>query len=125
MKDFMMMFIGKEYDQLGLSPDQMQERMGKWFAWSSKMAEQGIVKHGDALTPQIRRIGGSERAVTDMSATEVKELVGGYYIIKARDFDHASEIAQDYPDYDLGGTVEIREVMVFDQAVEDGEVTGG
>ena len=28
---------------------------------------------------------------------------------------NSKKFAQDYPDYDLGGTVEIREVMKFDQ----------
>ncbi|WP_299108424.1 YciI family protein [uncultured Tenacibaculum sp.] len=115
MKEFMMIFIGTEYTDLGLSPEEMQNRMGKWFAWSEKMEKQGIVKHGNALTPQIRRIVGKNRTVTDLTSAEVKEIVGGYYIITAKDFDAVQEIAQDFPDYDLGNTVEIREVMVFDQ----------
>ena len=114
MKDFMLIFIGKEYDQLGLSPEQMQERMGKWFAWHNKMESQGIVKHGEALHPQTRHISGSSRTVTDKVVTELKEIVGGYYVVSAKDLEAATEIAQDYPDYDLGGTVEIREIMVFD-----------
>lgn len=115
MKEFMMIFIGAEYTDLGLSPEEMQNRMGKWFAWSEKMEKQGIVKYGNALTPQIRRVVGKNRTVTDLTSAEVKEIVGGYYIIKAKDFDEVQEIAQDFPDYDLGNTVEIREIMVFDQ----------
>jgi len=114
MKDFMMIFVGADYTDLGLSPDQLQERMGRWFAWNNKMQEQGIVAHGNALTPQIRRVSGADRTVTDLTSAEVKEIVGGYYVVKAKDFDHCQEIAQDFPDYDLGGTVEIREIMVFD-----------
>jgi hypothetical protein len=53
--------------------------------------------------------------VTDLTSAEVKEIVGGYYLVRAQDFDGVQEIAQDFPDYDLGGTVEIREVMVFDR----------
>lgn len=115
MKEFMMIFIGTEYTDLGLSPEEMQNRMEKWFAWSEKMEKQGIVKYGNALTPQIRRIVGKNRTVTDLTSAEVKEIVGGYYIITAKDFDAVQEIAQDFPDYDLGNTVEIREIMVFDQ----------
>ncbi len=115
MKDFMMIFIGANYGEMGLSPEDMQGRMNKWFAWNTKMEKAGIVKGGHALHPQIKRISGADRTVTDRAATEVKELVGGYYIVKANDYDEVVQIAQDYPDYDLGGTVEIREVMVFDQ----------
>lgn len=115
MKEFMMIFIGADYTDLGLSPEELQKRMGKWFAWNDKMTEAGIVSHGNALTHQVRRIVGANRTVTDLTSAEVKEIVGGYYVIKAKDFDAVEKIAEDYPDYDLGGIVEIREIMVFDQ----------
>lgn len=113
MKDFMMIFLGADYQEKGLSPEQMQERMGKWFAWNEKMRVQGIVKDGHALHPEVRRVSGPDRTVTDMAAAEVKELVGGYYVIQAEDLEGACKVAEDYPDYDLDGTVEIREIMVF------------
>lgn len=115
MKDFMMLFISSDYAKVGLSPEQMQERMGKWFAWNEKMRAQGIVKSGDALHSTGRRVIGENRTVTDGPFAESKELIGGYYLITVADYDAAVEVAQDYPDYDLGGTVEIREVMVFDR----------
>ena len=115
MKNFMMIFTGADYAALGLSPEELQSRMGKWFAWGQKMEQAGILRGGEALTPQIRRIVGEHRTVTDLTSAEVKEIVGGYYTVEAKDFDAVEEIAQDFPDYDLGGTVEIREVMVFDR----------
>lgn len=115
MKDFMLIFISQSYADLGLSPEEMQGRMGKWFAWNTKMAEQGIVKHGEALVDNVRQVSGASRTITDRAGAEVKELIGGYYVVSAKDIDEATKIAEDYPDYDLGGTVEIREIMVFDQ----------
>jgi hypothetical protein len=115
MKEFMMIFLGADYTELGLSPEEMQNRMGKWFAWNDKMEKAGVLRGGNALTPQIRRVIGKDRTVSDLTSAEVKEIVGGYYLVAAKDFDAVQEIAQDFPDYDLGGTVEIREVMVFDQ----------
>jgi len=115
MKEFMLIFIGSEYATLGLSPEQMQERMGKWFAWTQKMQEADVMVNGNALDgTTVRHVSGADRTVTDRAGSEIKELVGGYYIVKASDFDEATKIAEDFPDYDLGGTVEIREVMVFD-----------
>ena len=115
MKDFMMIFIGADYTSMGLSPEEMQNRMTRWFGWNDKMEQAGVVRGGNALTPQIRRVVGKDRTVTDLTSAEVKEIVGGYYLVQAESFDAVQEIAQDYPDYDLGGTVEIREVMVFDR----------
>lgn len=113
MKEFMLIFIGSEYAALGLSPEEMQERMGKWFAWNTKMREQGIVKIGDALHPGGKRVSGENRTVTDGPSIESKEVIGGFYVVKAKDYDEAIVIAQDYPDYDLGGTVEIREIFDY------------
>ncbi|WP_179006811.1 YciI family protein [Winogradskyella forsetii] len=115
MKQFMMIFTGADYTDLGLSPDELQNRMGKWFAWGNKMEQAGILRGGEALHPEIRRIVGKNRTVTDLTSAEVKEIVGGYYTVEAKDFDAVEKIAQDYPDYDLGGTLEIREIMVFDR----------
>ena len=114
MKEFMMIFISADYGDLGLSPEEMQGRMGKWFAWNDKMTQQGIVKGGHALTAEVRRVSGKDRTVTDLTSAEVKEIVGGFYLIQAKDFDEVQEVAKDFPDYDLGNTVEIREIMVFD-----------
>ena len=80
------------------------------------MEENGVYVAGHALEyGNVRRISGAERTVTDRAGSELKELVGGYYIVKAADFDAASKIAEDFPDYDLGSTVEIREVMKFEE----------
>lgn len=111
----MMIFIGADYQELGLSPEQMQNRMGKWFGWNEKMRAQGIVKGGEALVPVVKRVTGPNRTITDGPFAESKELIGGYYIVQAEDAEAVVKIAEDYPDYDLGGTVEIREVMVFEQ----------
>ena len=114
MKDFMMIFLGADYQELGLSPEQLQERMGKWFAWGNKMESQGILRGGNALVADKKRVTGPERVVADGPFVESKEWIGGYYIVSAKDADEVVKIAEDFPDYDLGGSVEIREVMVFD-----------
>ena len=109
-----MIFIGADYEELGLSPEQLQDRMGKGFAWGDKMKEQGALRGGEALMPKVKRISGPDRIESDGPFVESKELIGGYYIVAANSYEEVAEIAQDFPDYDLGGAVEIREVMKFD-----------
>ncbi|MEM6347043.1 MAG: YciI family protein [Bacteroidota bacterium] len=114
MKEFMMLFIGADYEELGLSPEQLQDRMSKWFAWGDKMKNQGILRGGEALLSKGKRVTGPERVVSDGPFVESKELIGGYYTVAANSYEDVVEIAQDFPDYDLGGAVEIREVMKFE-----------
>jgi len=114
MKDFMLIFIGTNYSDMGFSPEEMQQRLGNWFEWHNVMEKQGVVKGGHALKPDVRYIKGSDRTITDIASAELKEVVGGYYIVSAKDMEGATAIAQGYPDYDIGGTVEVREVMVHE-----------
>lgn len=115
MKEFMMIFIGADYEELGLSPEELQNRMGKWFAWGDKMKNQGILRGGEALFPVAKRISGPDRIASDGPFVESKELVGGYYTIAVDSVEEAMKVAQDYPDYDLDGAVEIREIVKFEQ----------
>lgn len=111
----MLIFIGADYEELGLSPEQLQDRMGKWFAWSEQMGKKGIIRSGEALHAGGKTIAGPNRVVSDGPYTESKEIVGGYYVIAVDSIEAAMEEAQNFPDFDLGGAVEIREVMKFDQ----------
>jgi len=67
------------------------------------------------LVSTAKCVSGKDRTIIDGPYADAKEIVGGYYIVDAKDADQVVEIAQDFPDYDLGGTVEIREIMVFDK----------
>ncbi len=115
MKEFMLIFLGPSYEDLNLSPEEIQGQMGRWFGWQEKMAKAGQLVNGNALTNTIKKLDGRDSAATDLSSSELKEIVGGYYLVKAKNFDEAVEIARDYPDFEHQGSVEIREVMVFDQ----------
>lgn len=50
----------------------------------------------------------------DCVVIEFKEFVGGYYVVVVEDIVVVQKVVQDFLDYDLGGMVEICEVMVFD-----------
>ena len=112
-KEFMLIFLGVDYGEMNLSMQEIEKRAKSWMGWQQKMGESGIMVSGNALQSPLKRISGSERTVTDRISVEAKEIIGGYYIVKAKDFDEAAKIAEDYPDYDLGGTVEIRELMHY------------
>lgn len=114
MQDFVLIFKGTNYAELGLSPEEMQQKLGKWWAWQGKMQEKGILKGGHALQNNVRLVQGPERTVTDHASAALKEVIGGYYVVSAKDMEEATAIAQDYPDFDEGGQVEIRPVMVYE-----------
>ena len=113
MKEFMMIFIGADYGEAQLSPEQMQEKMGKWNAWVEDLKNQDLYVNGKPLLPNAKRISGNDQLVTDGPFVETKELIGGYFLIKANDMEHALSLTKDFPDYDLGGQVEVRQIMEY------------
>lgn len=113
MKDFMFIFInGTNAGQL--SPEEMQDNMQQWFAWVDKLKAKNIYVAGEALLPTGKTVQGPRGVVTDGPFAESKELVGGFFIIKAASIEEATEIAKDCPDLPYNGNVQVREVMKFD-----------
>ncbi|MES1216816.1 MAG: YciI family protein [Bacteroidota bacterium] len=66
---------------------------------------------GEPLAPGGKLISGKNKNVTDGPYTEGKEVVGGFFIISAANMDEAVEISKDCPDFDKGGSVQVRHVM--------------
>ncbi|HEX9064753.1 MAG TPA: YciI family protein [Streptosporangiaceae bacterium] len=69
----------------------------------------GKILGGDALEPTATATSIRGDLVTDGPFAETKEALGGFYLIEARDLDHAIEIARLCPAR-FGG-VEVRPVM--------------
>jgi len=97
-----------------LSPGDQQDNMQQWFAWVEKLKNENRYVAGEALVPGGKSISGSKKLVTDGPFAESKEVVAGFFVVMARDIDEAVTMAKDCPDYELGGTVEVREVVKFD-----------
>jgi hypothetical protein len=93
------------------SPEAMQAYMGKWMAWIDKLREEGKYLSGEPLLPGGKLVKGPDKKVTDGPYAEAKEIVGGFFIINAENYDDAVAISKDYPDYEYDGSVQIRQVM--------------
>ena len=112
MEKFMLIFHGGMPPEQ--SPEQMQANMGKWMAWIDQLAKAGQYVSGEPLLPGGKLITGKKKTVTDGPYTEGKEIVGGYFIINAENMDEAVKICDDYPDYENGGSIQVRQVMKMD-----------
>lgn len=112
MEKYMFLFRGGDISQL--SPDEQQAEMQKWFAWIDKLTKQGRYLGGEPLLPGGKTVSGSKRTVTDGPFTESKEVVGGFFTVLANSLDEAVEMSKECPDFDLGGSVEVREIMKID-----------
>ncbi len=108
----MFIFIGG--DPSHLSPEAQQANMQKWFEWIEKLTKEQRYVAGEALLPGGKTVKGAKRTVTDGPFAESKEVVGGFFVVNAKNLDDAVALTKDYPDYELGGAVEVREIQKFD-----------
>ena len=92
------------------SPEEMQQAMQVWMSWIENGTKEGwLVDGGDALTPE-GRIVAPDSSVTDGPFAESKELVSGYSIIEAEDYEAAVRHAKTSPMISVHkGYVEVRQ----------------
>ena len=115
MKEFMLVFrssVQSEEIFASQSPEQMQAELGKWNDWMSTIAKQGKLVGGQPLYPNGKVLKGTSKKLTDGPFIEGKDMVGGYLLIKANDYDDAVEISKACPSLNsVDGSVEVREIM--------------
>ena len=111
MKKFILLLHENAEEVKNYAPEEMQELVEAHMKWAQQLQESGHMIGGAGLGDNGKRIVGKDALVKDGPYIESKELIGGYYIIEARDFEHAAEIAQGCPCHKWGGTTEIRYQM--------------
>ncbi len=95
------------------SPEQMQAAIKDWQDWIGGIAAQGKFVSTDALGYEGKTLH-ADSTITDGPYAEVKEIIGGYTIVKTENIDDAMKLAEGCPIFKIGGKVEVRDVMVFD-----------
>lgn len=112
MKEFLLVFRREENNnETPLSPEQLQAMMKPWQDWLGNMAAQNkLASPGNRLESDGRVIK-SNQVVMNGPYVETKETVGGYSIIKADNFEDATEMAKSCPILAAGGSVEVRMIV--------------
>lgn len=108
----MMIFRSEEKVERS-SPEEMQAQIKLWQDWIGSIAAQGKFVATNALGME-GKVVRPNNLITDGPYAEVKEMVGGYIIVKAENLDEAVKLSEGCPTITLhGGSVEVRDVMVF------------
>jgi hypothetical protein len=101
------------------TPEQMQAMSQAYAEVTQEMQDKGVFVAGDGLHPTQTattvRVRDGERSVVDGPFAETKEALGGFYVLECSDLDDAIEWAAKIPGSAFG-SVEIRPVLVFDEA---------
>jgi hypothetical protein len=85
----------------------------EYMDWADRTRAAERLKAGSKLTDDAGRIlrsQGGRVATTDGPFVESKEIVGGYFLISAGDYDEACRIAAECPHLKYGSSIEVRQV---------------
>ena len=108
MSDFVFLYRGYETPA---NPDEAQKMTQKWMSWIMGLNEKGHVKSfGARLDKSGSVVKGRPGAITDGPFAEVKDVIGGFTLIQAKDLDQATELSKGCPGFERGGYVEVRPV---------------
>ncbi|WP_179367614.1 YciI family protein [Winogradskyella forsetii] len=98
-----------------LSPKEMEELANSHMAWAEKLGESGHLISGEGLEENSVQISGKDSVVKDGTFLESKEMIGGYYLLQAKDLKTVIELAKGCPCHLWGGTTEIRPIMEYEE----------
>jgi hypothetical protein len=95
------------------SPNEFAAVMKAYMAWTDKIRAEGHYKSGQKLADdagKVLRPSGGRVTTTDGPYAESKEMLGGYYVISAKDYAEACAVAAGSPHLTFGGRIEVREI---------------
>jgi hypothetical protein len=110
MKEYLLIFRSNTAAYSDPNPEELAKSMEAWKGWIGSIAAEGKMNGGQPLT-QDGKLMRSATQITDAPFAEGKEVVNGYLIIKAADYNEACRLSGGCPIFeDKGGSLEVREI---------------
>ena len=108
MPQFMLLLYDDPAGWAKVSPEEMQKAIEKYQAWMKTPFTVDSKRLGEDRGKVVRSHNGKPRA-TDGPYSETKEVLGGFYLIEAADYDEAVSRALGHPHVEHG-TIEVRKL---------------
>jgi len=109
---------GDEAAWEAMSAEDESAVMQQYYAFSQEATEAGVIAGGNELAPSTTattvRVRDGETLVTDGPFAELKEAIGGYFVLECETIDEACEWAAKIPGAH-NGAVEVRPVHVDEE----------
>jgi hypothetical protein len=110
MSKFMLFVRGGYNSEIDLSAEEIQQRIGKYRAWSGNLAQAGKLLDANKISdePHVLVCENGEFKVQTPAPNE--ETVGGYFVVEAENYDEALTMARECPIFEHGGSLEVRRI---------------
>jgi hypothetical protein len=107
MAQFMLLLHQAPNYNVDLPREKMMEMTKRYMVWAEQLRKNGKMVGGEKLAAsggrQIRIKNGTPVA-SDGPYAEAKDVIGGYFVIEARDLAEAEAIARECPHFALAPT---------------------
>ena len=115
MAQFMLMLHQAPHYNVDLPREKMMEMTKRYIAWRDTLAQKGHIAGGEKLTASGGRhikVKDGKLIASDGPYAEAKDVVGGYFVIEAKNLTEAEAIARECPHMTLAPTnwAEIRPI---------------
>ena len=112
MPQYMLLLYDNPTDWQKVSPEDMQNAIEKYMAWTKKPFTVDSKRLAGDSGRVIRSGPGGPRT-TDGPYSETKEVLGGFYLIEAANYDEAVQRSLDHPHLEYGGTLVVRHLWTM------------
>ncbi len=113
MPNFLLLLHQSPNSFRNFSPEEIQKILGSYIAWREALVKRNKMRAGEKLTNdggrQLRTQDGKV-SVTDGPYSESQEVLGGFFMIEAANYEEAVEIARTCPHMGEGKWIEVRQV---------------
>ncbi len=108
---FMLLLYDTPEREVARTPEAERALAEEYGAWAGEIARDGHFLAGDPIHGEGRMLRQIDRRIeTFPAADEGAEIVVGYFMIQAEDYDQAVEVARDCPHLKYQGGVLVRRV---------------
>lgn len=111
MSQFILLLHNSPTAAKDVSPEEIQRIIEQYAAWRQDLENRGRLVGANKLRDDAGKVLNAKNGklrVVDGPFSEAKEVVGGYFIIEANDYDEAAEICSGCPHLKFGGAIELR-----------------
>jgi hypothetical protein len=114
---YLALIYTEEKMEAGKTPEELQQLLADYNAFTAEAQKAGVMIRGDALRPTDTattvRVRGGKMLTTDGPFAETKEQLGGYYLLECKDLDEALHWAAKIPNA-RDGSIEVRPIVVWE-----------
>jgi hypothetical protein len=111
MNQYMVLLHSTRGDWAKFPDEEQRALLGKYEAWAAKLGKQEKLIVGSELRENYRTIKAEKGKIhVDGPFAETKEIITGYFVIRAETIEEASEAAKECPALLHGDWVQVYEM---------------